>query len=78
MGWSSGVSIFDRVAGILVGGLESDDCDLVEYSEYILLLLIKALRDNDWDTESDSRYWDHEIVGTYLGNTFEDDELEEN
>lgn len=78
MGWCSGTNIFDPVAEILVQGLESDDCDLVEYSEDILIRLINQLQKQDWDTECESKFWEHEIIGEYLGNTFEDYDWEEN
>lgn len=64
MGWTGGTPIFDAVAKIVldpafnfVNGAVIDQVKLD-----ILKALVKALGDEDWDTESESDYWNHPIV----------------
>jgi hypothetical protein len=49
MGWSSANDIFDPVARALISHEESYDIKLA-----ILVPLINALQDGDWDTEDES------------------------
>ena len=55
MGWCSATEIFDTVAEAL---LSDEPVDKKE----ALMTLAETLRDNDWDCEQDSEYWDHPIV----------------
>ena len=49
MGWASAGGIFDPVAQGLINAGASDDVKI-----QVLTLLIKALKDGDWDTEDES------------------------
>ncbi len=55
MGWASGVEIFDAVADAL---LADGDVD----KKAVLRVLVDALEDGDWDTQSDSIHWGHPLV----------------
>lgn len=54
MGWCSGTEIFDNVVGNLLDEKVS--------KEKIIEDLIDVLTDHDWDCESDSEYFTHELV----------------
>jgi len=57
MGWCSGTTIFDKVAGFIL------DCDYSEVQKFaVIMCLIDALEDDDWDCQDDSRYIDNPIV----------------
>lgn len=55
MGWCSATYIFDNVAKAL---LSDEPVDKKE----TLMKLAETLREQDWDCESDSDYWDHPVV----------------
>jgi hypothetical protein len=57
MGWCSGTEVFDPVVNKV---LQQDIGDANKTA--IIIALIKALQDMDWDCESDSDYWDHALV----------------
>lgn len=57
MGWCSGTPIFDSVASYVISS------DLTELRKFeVLRTLADAMEDEDWDCQSDSQYWDNEIV----------------
>lgn len=58
MGWCSGTDIFDAVyeGYVELGFLKEDK--LVS----ALADLIRVLEDNDWDCQSDSKYWNNPLV----------------
>lgn len=57
MGWCSGTSIFDKVAKFVI------DSNLQDYLKFdVLATLADAMEDEDWDCQSDSNYWDNELV----------------
>lgn len=72
MGWSGGTKIFDTVADELI---DLND-ELVTTHEVVFPLknVYRALCDQDWDQEAESKYWEHPIIGRILGN----DELHDN
>lgn len=74
MGWSGAVHIFDEVAGALLAEGEID-------KKSILKTVIEALENGDWDTQSDSEYWDHPMVREVMEELhpdwFEDEEDDE-
>jgi hypothetical protein len=55
MGWGSGVDVFDAIASAII------DKDVTD-KKALLKAVIVALEDHDWDTQSDSRYWNHPLV----------------
>jgi hypothetical protein len=55
MGWCSGTYIFDAVAKVLLDDKPVD-------KKAMLITLIDALEDGDWDCHSESAYWDNPIV----------------
>lgn len=57
MGWSTGTSIFDAVVRQVLA-LNVDD----DEKKMVIIPLIEALTDQDWDGESESDYWDHPLV----------------
>lgn len=57
MGWCSGTEVFDPVVNKV---LQQDIGDANKTA--IIIALIKALQDMDWDCESDSDYWEHTLV----------------
>jgi len=71
MGWCSGTEVFDAVAEAV---LEEGEMDAKE----ILMIVAEVLRNNDWDCENDSYYWDHPVVQEIFHELepewFEDDE----
>jgi len=73
MGWSGGTEIFDKVASELeelswrwVREYNHEDFMVPLTNLYLTLCSL------DWDTESESRYWNHDVIGKILGNTFEE------
>ena len=58
MGWGSGVVVFDKIAAKVL----TEDLD----RKGILETVIDALEDGDWDTQSDSDYYDHPLVQEVL------------
>lgn len=55
MGWSSATEIFDEVAKeVLVNRAVN--------KKVVIKALYKVLRDGDWDTEAESKYYNHPIV----------------
>lgn len=66
MGWASGQDIFDPITKeILKLNIPKDT------KARILAKFIDLLKDQDWDTESDSDYWDHPVVGKLLKGPIE-------
>jgi hypothetical protein len=57
MGWSGGVDVFDNVAGEIIAQNIDEDSAFA-----VLDALIDALEDQDWDTESDSEYYNHPLI----------------
>ena len=57
MGWCSGTDIFDPV----VNKVLQQDIDDKQKTK-IIIALIEALQEHDWDCESDSDYWEHPLV----------------
>ena len=57
MGWSSGAEVFDPV-------VESFISSNISRKEKIRIIvaLIKALEDQDWDCQFESKYWDDAVV----------------
>lgn len=55
MGRGSAVFIFDKICDALLGDKPVDKDETIR-------ALIEVLEDNDWDTQQDSRYWEHPIV----------------
>lgn len=57
MGWCSGTEIFDTVVSDILSST------LQEHSKVNMIVnLINALQDNDWDCETDSKYYKHYVV----------------
>lgn len=57
MGWSSGYLVFDHIVSSFI------DSNLSRKEKIkILVALIEALEDQDWDCQFDSKYWDNSIV----------------
>lgn len=57
MGWSTGYLVFDHVVNSFI----EDNLSRKEKIK-ILVALIEALEDQDWDTQFDSKYWNNAIV----------------
>lgn len=77
MGWGSGVTVFDKIARDIIQLERDAGGDLGRYVfEEIIESVVEALGDADWDTQSDSDYWDDPRIGKILGNEFEEDEDE--
>lgn len=76
MGWSGGTEIFDRVAKDLMYIHNNVyDTDIPMYQVLNILSNLKgALEDQDWDTQNESQYWTHPVIGKILGNIFEEDD----
>jgi len=55
MGWAGATEIFDTVAEFLL------DEKKINRKE-VLKALIKVLEDGDWDTQSESEYYDNPVV----------------
>lgn len=58
MGWCSGTDIFDEFAPVL---LTHDSLSTGEKVE-LLVALIDALENHDWDCQQDSAHWGDPIV----------------
>lgn len=75
MGWSSATEIFDEVVDDLLQ--LNNDFTGKELLHDSVLNVIKSLYDKlsekDWDTECESKYWDHIVIGSILGNDFNDE-----
>lgn len=57
MGWCSGTSIFDGIAEFVIeNGIDEQD------SVNLLVRLIDALENEDWDCQQDSHYYNNPIV----------------
>lgn len=68
MGMSSGTEVFDPVVCSMIDQLGvCEDLDLKT-----IKILVQSLWDLDWDTESESEFWEHPVIGKILGNTFEE------
>ena len=78
MGWSGGAEIFDRVARDLMYIHDSVyDTDIPMYQVLNVLSNLKSVLEyQDWDTQNESAYWNHPIIGKILGNTFEEIEID--
>lgn len=72
MGWSRGTEIFDQVADDLIE--LTVWYNISEEALPVLVNLYKVLSDSDWDTEYESKYWEHPTIGKILGNTFEEED----
>lgn len=72
MGWSSATEIFDQVADDLLEANYQFVGDIQEIHPTIVTTplknLYRVLYDSDWDTECESKYWDHPVIGIILGN----------
>ena len=53
MGWCSGTDVFDKMYEHILKLGKADTVGIVK----ALQDLIEVLHDNDWDCESDSKYW---------------------
>jgi len=58
MGWGSGQEIFDPMTKAILAVKELKDRDKV----LLIKALLLTLEQEDWDTQSDSRYWEHPLV----------------
>lgn len=58
MGYSGGTDVFDRVAGLVLRWVAVDSY----VAEEILYTLMDVLEDKDWDTQSESDYFEHPVV----------------
>lgn len=57
MGWGSGTELFDAVAESIINS------PLTRKEKVkILVTLIEAMEDKDWDCQQDSRYWNEPLV----------------
>ena len=56
MGWCSGTEIFDRIAKIVIENPQMNN------RKELLVTLIDALEENDWDCQSESEYIEHPLV----------------
>lgn len=64
MGWSTGTDIFDTVAEHLLDA-EAD----LNVTERVLEHLYDIMKGRfDWDTQDESEYWEHPMIGPILGN----------
>ena len=63
MGWSGGTAIFDKVASLLF----KTDMFTAQQTHDILYVLSEALKQEDWDCESDSYYWNYPVVRDIFG-----------
>ncbi len=72
MGWTGGTDIFDAVAKIILNpAFVFVDAHVIEAVRLdILKALVKELGDQDWDTESESAYWNHPLVQRAFRETF--------
>lgn len=59
MGWCGGTEIFDAVAAEI---LEPKNGYVEFEQKRVLRILANALEENDWDCQSDSKYYEHLIV----------------
>jgi hypothetical protein len=57
MGWGSGVDVFDPIISAILGTPMN-----IGHKKALIKAVITALEDHDWDTQPDSKYWDHHIV----------------
>lgn len=62
MGWCSGTRIFDAVAKEVLSDAPMD-------KKAVLRAVIVALEDDDWDCQSDSRYFDDPTVREVMKET---------
>ncbi len=79
MGWSGGTEIFDCVVDALDNSLDIVYCPQhtdEAYMNLVLKPLLRVLEDQDWDTQNESTYWTHPIIGKILGNTLEEENNE--
>jgi hypothetical protein len=67
MGWAAGQEILDPVVKEVLKLPISDT-----RKRKVITVLVDALRQQDWDTESDSRYYNHALVKPIL-NSDEDE-----
>jgi hypothetical protein len=74
MGWCSGTEVFDAVLNEILDVKELSD----KRKKKIIEVLVDVLKDQDWDCEPDSEYWDHPLVRSVFmdlyPDMFEDDE----
>lgn len=57
MGWCSGTEIFDAVVDHM---MEEGHC----LDREVLVVLVDALEGQDWDCQSDSKYWSNPYIQT--------------
>jgi len=57
MGWCSATDIFDAIGKLVLPSKLTDD-----EKSTIMGVLANALEEQDWDCQSDSRYFDNPIV----------------
>ena len=55
MGWSGGTDVFDDIAGVVLR-------EPMPTREEILAAVIRALEEHDWDTQDESKYWEHPLA----------------
>jgi len=61
MGWCSGTELFDAVAESIINS------PLTRKEKVkILVTLIEAMEDQDWDCQQDSRYWNEPLVAAAM------------
>jgi len=53
MGWNTGNDVFDPVCKFLIAGVQQRSIKEWQ-AEEILVVLIEALQESDWDTENES------------------------
>lgn len=70
MGWSSGTRIFDAVVTAVLSEEPFEKKD-------VILAVIGALEDGDWDCQNDSPYWNHPLVQEALKESGYYDEWED-
>jgi len=63
MGWSNGTEIFDQTMKTVLEQKLSDKSTL-EIAE----VLKNALQNEDWDTEDESEYYEHPVIGEVFGS----------
>lgn len=57
MGWCSGTYIFDDVCAEILKRVHDP-----KLQHDLVLVLVRALEDQDWDCESESKFWDNPVV----------------
>lgn len=58
MGWCSGTDVFDPICALILRLNYLSQEQQVE----ILVAMINAFEDRDWDCQQDSKYWHHPVM----------------